>query len=44
MEENEKTLTETIGAFLGMAKRHAFYLLIHESPHSIFRRYMRAER
>ena len=28
MEENEKTLTETIRAFLGMAKRHAFYLLI----------------
>ncbi|MFZ4701653.1 MAG: lipopolysaccharide biosynthesis protein, partial [Candidatus Methylumidiphilus sp.] len=28
MEENEKTLTETIGAFLGIAKRHAFYLLI----------------
>ena len=28
MEETEKTLAETLGTFLGMAKRHKFYLLV----------------
>ena len=28
MEENEKTLTETINAFLSIVRRHKFYLLI----------------